>query len=226
MNGDLANQLTENCTSCLENVFSIKIKHKQNIDINKEDIFFAWLGNHDEPNWKITVCTLSFPSYGYSSDKMKALNDWMIKDKQSRNRDSKKYAKGGRFSEIPQEQIEALNKMKNQSELVNKQFKEHMDTNDIIICNWDFVQEDGEWKIDGIAMRKLSECIITPFYYRWKLGLALSIVTCIDFKKVLRFDYIYWIIFIFPGVLTSIIFKCFSQYFSRLEYPSIEGLVN
>ena len=59
MNGDLANQLTENCTSCLENVFSIKIKHKQNIDINKEDIFFAWLGNHDEPNWKITVCTLT-----------------------------------------------------------------------------------------------------------------------------------------------------------------------
>ena len=105
--------------------------------------------------------------------------------------------------------MKALNEKKRQSELVKNQFKQHMDTNDIIICNWDFVQEDGEWKIDEIAMRKLSECIITPFYYRWKFGLALSIVTCIDFKKIMRFDYGYWILFIIPGVLTSIIFNMF-----------------
>ena len=99
--------------------------------------------------------------------------------------------------------------MKNQSELVKKQFKQHMDTNDIIICNWDFVQEDGEWKIDGIAMRKLSECIITPFYYRWKFGLALSIVTCIDFKKVMRFDYGYWTLLLILGFFNSIFFNLF-----------------
>ena len=110
---------------------------------------------------------------------------------------------------MPPEKMEALNETKNQSELVKNQFKHHMDTNDIIICNWDFVQEDGEWKIDEMAMRKLSECIITPFYYRWKFGLALSIVTCIDFKKIMRFDYGYWILFIIPGVLTSIIFNMF-----------------
>ena len=97
MNGaasDLANQLSENCLSCLENVFAINTKQKQNIDINKEDIFFAWLGKHDEPNWKMTVCTLSFPSYGYSSDKMKALKDSMIKDKLSRIPDSEKHVEG------------------------------------------------------------------------------------------------------------------------------------
>ena len=97
MNGaasDLANQLTENCISCLENVFAINTKQKQTIDINKEDIFFAWLGKRDERNLKMTVCTLSFPSYGYSSDKMKALKDTMIKDKKSRIPDDKKHAEG------------------------------------------------------------------------------------------------------------------------------------
>jgi len=128
---DLANQLSENCLSCLENVFAINTKKKQNIDINKEDIFFAWLGKHDEPNWKMTVCTLSFPSYGYSSDKMKALKDSMIKDKLSRIPDSEKHVEGGGFSGIPPEKIEALNEMKNQSELVKNQFKHNMDTNDI-----------------------------------------------------------------------------------------------
>ena len=91
MNGaasDLTNQLTENCLSCLENVFAINTKQKQNIGINKEDIFFAWLGKRDERNWKMTVCTLSFPSYGYSSDKMKALKVSMINSKRSAKLDS------------------------------------------------------------------------------------------------------------------------------------------
>ena len=117
--------------------------------------------------------------------------------------------KGGGFSGIPPEKIEALNEMKNQSELVKNQFKHHMDTNDIIICNWDFVQEDGEWKIDGIAMRKLSECIMTPFYYRWKFGLAFSIVTCIDFKKVMRFDYGQWTILFILSFFNSTFFNMF-----------------
>ena len=88
MNGDLANQLTENCISCLENVFSINTKQKQNIEINKEDIFLAWLGKSDKRNLKMTVCTLSFPSYGYCSDKMKALKVSMINSKRSAKLDS------------------------------------------------------------------------------------------------------------------------------------------
>ena len=90
----MANQLTDNCISCLENVIAINTKQKQNIDINKEDMFFAWLGKRDERNWKMTVCTLSFPSYGYSSEKMKVLKDSMIKDKRSRIQDGKKHAEG------------------------------------------------------------------------------------------------------------------------------------
>ena len=90
MNGssDLISQLTENCLSCLENVLARNTKQKQNIDINKEDIFFAWLGKRDERNLKMTVCTLSFPSYGYSSDKMKALKVSMINSKRSAKLDS------------------------------------------------------------------------------------------------------------------------------------------
>ena len=89
MNGeasDLANLLTENCLSCLKSVLARNTR--QNINIHKEDIFFAWLGKHDEPNWKMTVCTLSFPSYGYSSDKMKALKVSMINSKRSAKLDS------------------------------------------------------------------------------------------------------------------------------------------
>ena len=63
-----------------------------------------------------------------------------------------------------------------------------MDTNDIMFCNLDFVQDNGEWKIDEIEMRRLKECIWTPFYTRLKLELGFSIATGIDFEKVLIKD--------------------------------------
>ena len=59
---------------------------------------------------------------------------------------------------------------------------------DIKLKYLDFVQENCEWKIDEIEMRKLKECIWTPFYTRLKLELGFSIATGIDFEKVLIKD--------------------------------------
>ena len=158
----------------------------QNIGIDKEDIFFAWFGEHDEPNWKMTICTLSFPSYRYLSNKMKALKDFnaqFFNDQQN-----EKHVEDKGIREIPSYKIEALKHLKRQSDSEKSQFKQHMDTNDIIFCNLDFVQENGEWKIDEIEIRKLKECIWTPFYTRLKLELGFSIATGIDFEKVLIKD--------------------------------------
>ena len=190
----MVTQLTENCLSCLENVLARNTKQKQlqHIGIDKEDIFFAWLGKRDEPNWKMTVCTVSFPSYRYASDTMKAQkdsNEQFIKDQLTAIPEGERHIEGGGFRGIPPEKMDTLKQIKSQSDAASKQLGQHMDTNEIIVCNWDFVQEDGEWKIDGITMRKLRECILLPFYYRWKLGLGLSISTGIDYKKVMRFDY-------------------------------------
>ena len=88
----MANQLTENFLSCLKN--ELARNTKQNIDIHTEDIFFVWPGKRDEPNWKMTVCTLYSRHYGYSSDKMKALKDSMIKNKLSRIPDGGKHVEG------------------------------------------------------------------------------------------------------------------------------------
>ena len=44
----------------------------------------------------------------------------------------------------------------------------HMNKNDIIVSNWDFVRENEEWKIEGISMQKLSDCTLKPFHMRWK----------------------------------------------------------
>ena len=37
----------------------------EQIGIDKEDIFFAWLGKYDDSKTNMTICTLSFPSYYY-----------------------------------------------------------------------------------------------------------------------------------------------------------------
>ena len=180
----MALQLTENCYSCLQNVLT---KQKlQNIGIDKEDIFFAWFGEHDEPNWRMTVCSLSFPSYRYLSNKMKAQKDFnaqFFNDQLNERHVEDRGLRG-----VPSYKIEALKHLKRQSDSEKSQFKQHMDTNDIIFCNLDFVQENGEWKIDEVEMRKLKECIWTPFYTRLKLELGFSIATGIDFEKVLIKD--------------------------------------
>ena len=120
----------------------------QNIGIDKEDIFFAWIGKNDEPNWKMTICTLSFPSYRNLSNKMKALKDFNAQF--FNNQQNERHVEGRGLRGIPSYKIEALKHVKCQSESGKSQFKQHMDTNDIIFCNLDFVQENGEWKIDEI----------------------------------------------------------------------------
>ena len=67
----------------------------------------------------------------------------------------------------------------------------HLDfENDLIISNWDFIQENGEWKIEGMIMKRLKQCLTRYFYWRWRQRLRSSIIFDRDFTStVLRWDY-------------------------------------
>ena len=67
---------------------------------------------------------------------------------------------------------------------INKMFDEHSknekchhaDT-EIMISNWDLIWKNDEktWKIDGIAVRSLKECVTAEKYLQWKLDLISSL---------------------------------------------------
>jgi hypothetical protein len=194
--------LTNNCIASLDNVFSKSIP-LEHIGIDKEDIFFAWLGKFDEPNTKMTICTLSYPSYYYLRQALpggKAKVDEFVKEQTEATKD-------GRLTK--EEAMEAL-KHYTKKELINRdEFNQHMSSNEIIVSNWEFVQENGDWKIDAIAMRKLKECTMNLFYIRWKFRIKYAIASNNDFtKRVLRYDYAgdYLIILLFLNyaILNSI----------------------
>ena len=132
----------------------------------------------------MTICTLSYPSYHYLRQALpsgKAKVDEFAKEQAEATKD-------GRLTK--EEFIEAI-KNYSDKELINRnEFNQHMSSNEIIVSNWEFVQENGDWKIDAIAMRKLKECVMNLFYIRWKFRLKYAIATNYEFtKRVLRFDY-------------------------------------
>ena len=200
--------MTDNCITSLDNVFAkpIQLEH---IGIDKEDIFFAWLGKFDESNTKMTICTLSFPSYHYLRQAIpggKAKVDAFVKEQAEATTDGR----------LTKDHMEAL-KNYTKKELINRnEFYQHMSSNEIIVSNWEFVQEDGDWKIDNIAMRKLKECIMKLFYIRWQFRIKNAIATNADFtKRVLRYEYAGGWLIIFL-ILNLPLF---------MEYPSTEELV-
>merc|ERR1712008_114954 len=183
--------LTNNCITSLDNVFE-KLIELEHIGIDKEDIFFAWLGKYDEHNTKMTICTLSYPSYHFLHQALpggKVEVDELVKEQ----------AEAIFFGRLTKE--EALKALKHYienmiyrlyliSSIKRNEFSQHMNSNDIIVSNWEFVQENGDWKIDDIAMRKLKECIMKPFYIRWQFRIKFAIATNADFtRRVLRYDY-------------------------------------
>jgi len=184
--------LTNNCITSLDNVLAkpIQLEH---IGIDKEDIFFAWLGSLDEPNTKMTICTLSYPSYHFLRQAIpggKAKVDEFVKEQAEATKD-------GRLTK--EEAMEAL-KHYTKKVLINRdEFYQHISSNEIIVSNWECVQENGDWKIDAIAMRKLEECTMNLFYIRWKFRVKYAIATNKDFtRRFLRYDYTgdYLIIFL------------------------------
>merc|ERR1739848_881821 len=112
---------------------------------------FSWLRNYDEKGMKIQICTLSFPSYNYLRNgvvhrrqKGKAMADGLTEEfLAGKITKSEAFEKRG-------EQMKELNDEFNLDEV-----HKHLDTNDIIVSNWDFVQENGDWKIEGIVMQRL-----------------------------------------------------------------------
>jgi len=175
--GVVSDLLTNNCISSMEHILL------EQIGIDKEDIFFAWLGKFDDSKTQMTICTLSFPSYHYLRQTIpgkKAKIEDFVKEQAEATKDGR----------LTKDHMEALDHHTKQ-ELINRdEFNQHMNSNDIIVSNWEFVQEDGDWKIDNIAMRKLKECIMKPFYIRWQFRIKFAIATNADFtRRVLRYDY-------------------------------------
>ena len=115
---NLTSQLTSDCLDRLEASLA-NLNSIDQIGIEKDDIFFAWLEKYDESKNTMRICTMSYPSY-------------------------------------------------NQLKERNNELQVHMSKNDIIISNWDFVKVENDWKIRGMAMRKLGECTTKPFHWRWK----------------------------------------------------------
>ena len=174
----------------------------EQIGIDKEDIFFAWLGKYDDSKTKMTICTLSFPSYYYLRQTIpgkKAKIEDFVKEQDEATKEGR----------LTKDHMEARIHHAEQ-ELINRdEFNKHMDSNDIIVSNWEFVQEDGDWKIDNFAMRKLKECIMKPFYIRWQFRIKFAIATNADFtKRVLRYDYgtdyLFMLILLNFAILSSI----------------------
>ena len=146
MAADLSSQLTNNCISNLDNALLSKPIPLEPIGIDKEDIFFAWLGKYDQQNTKMTICTLSFPSYHHLRHKIATF-------KQNRTefmKEQQEAAKEGRFNP---DHVKA-EMSKEMMDLDKSGMDEHLASNDIIVSNWEFIQEDGDWKINGIAMRR------------------------------------------------------------------------
>ena len=214
--------MTNNCITSLDNVFAkpIQLEH---IGIDKEDIFFAWLGKFDESNTKMTICTLSYPSYHYLRQALPFGNakvDAFVKEQAEANNLPTNsqiaralLAEATTDSRLTKDYMEALKNF-GEKELLNKnEFHQHMSSNEIIVSNWEFVQEDGDWKIDNIAMRKLKECIMKPFYIRWQFRIKYALATNTDFtKRVLRYDY--------AGDYLIILLLLNYAIFSSITYPT------
>ena len=181
----MSSLLTRDCFERYEAKLPINHENLKHIGIDKEDIFFYWLGNYDLKDTKIQLCTFSLPSYHYLKDGLgnfKKIQKEVIKDVTEE-------VKGG---QIPlNEGWKVKNeRLKEADNLGLDGAQEHFDNNDIIVSNWDFVQEDGEWKIEGMAMQKLVNCISPPFHFRWKARVKTSLVINKDFTRgPLRWDY-------------------------------------
>ena len=197
--------MTNNCITSLDNVFAkpIQLEH---IGIDKEDIFFAWLGKFDESNTKMTICTLSYPSYHY-------LRQALPGGKEKLKEFVKEQAEASKDGKFTEDQLEALKHYSDKVLIKRDEFNQHMSSNEIIVSNWEFVQENGDWKIDAIAMRKLQECMMKPFYMRWQFRIKYALATNTDFtKRVLRYDY--------AGDYLIILLLLNYAIFSSITYPT------
>ena len=178
----------------------------EQIIIDKEDIFFAWLGKFDEPNTKMTICTLSYPSYHY-------LRQALPGGKEKLKEFVKEQAEASKDGKFTEDQLEALKHYSDKVLIKRDEFNQHMSSNEIIVSNWEFVQENGDWKIDAIAMRKLQECMMKPFYMRWQFRIKYALATNTDFtKRVLRYDY--------AGDYLIILLLLNYAIFSSITYPT------
>jgi len=177
--------LTQDCL----NHYEAEMPNKENlkhIGIDKEDVLFHWLGSFDEKAKKLRIGTLYFPSYHYLKQGMA---DRRQKHKDVINEVSEEIKDG----QIPLKEGWTIKKerMKESESFDINQVQEHFDSNDIIVSNFDFVQEDGEWKIEGMVMQKLGKCLTPPFHWRWRNRAKSSIAFNKDFTRViLRWDYV------------------------------------
>jgi len=176
--------LTQDCL----NRYEAEMPNQENlkhIGIDKEDVIFHWLGSYDEKARKLRIGTMSFPSYHYlkhgMADRRQKHKD-VITEVSAEIKDGQIPLKEGR--KVTKERIEEG------EDFDMDQVQKHFDSNDIIVSNFDFVQEDGEWKIEGMVMQKLGKCLTPPFHWRWRNRAKSSIAFNKDFTRViLRWDY-------------------------------------
>ena len=181
VNTNLANLLSQDCLDR----FRANMPNEDNLKhivIHKEDVLFSWVKNYDEKALKIQICTISFPSYNYL--RVGVLNRRQ-KGKKMANDLSEEY-KAGKIT--PEELIvkrgEQISQLTEEFHDFNDIHK-HLDfDNDMIVSNWDFVQENGDWKIEGMVMKRLKQCLTKPFYWRWRQRLRSSIIFDRDFTGI------------------------------------------
>ena len=187
---DLTSQLSIGCLDQFKAVLASNDKLSSEegrfqIGIDKEDIILAWLGKYDEQKNRMKICTFSYPSYHFIRQRVEK----NAEDYRQFMTEQTEAVKEGR---ITKDELRENVKAKLLNEEHNKQtnIKEHMEKNDIIVCNWDFVKDDNDWKIDEMAMRKLSEVVPPPFHWLWhSYRLKMSIAKNTDFVKVLQTDF-------------------------------------
>lgn len=185
-NESMDSLFTRDCLNRFRDVVPSK-ENLKHIGIDKEDILFYWLKNFSEENtMKIQIGILHFPSYHYMKEGIVGRKQ---KQKDIINEVSEEVKSGQvTFNEGWKIQNERMKEERDNEFDVDKADK-HYENNDIIVSNWDFVQEDGDWKIDGIVMQNMSKLLAPPFYFRWKSRAKTSIGFGKDYIKVLRYDW-------------------------------------
>ena len=169
--------LTADCHYRLRNCYlSMNELRERHFLVNtpKEDIFFSWIHSLDEDEFGSTlmnVATLSFPQYGFFSEKRKEA-------------DKKRSAlyneiRNIKTNEEKEELMKKMNDLMNAPKSDNSEGRDFLRGHDIVVSNFLFKigpNPGDSWLIDEIMMRKASEIYSQVKVLRWKGRMALSLI--------------------------------------------------
>jgi len=219
-NSDLPEIVTKECFDQIKELFANDPKFQSeesraHLFMPQEDVFFSWVENITPDCEKLRLVTMSFPSYSYVIENLKILKQKRLEFvKEMKN--LKEQQKSGQISMDPDE---IRQKFDDHKESISKiEPLKHVRGNLVVCSNWDFVQVDNEWILQGIKMN-----ILTSFFSRWKSRLLWHFYSRKPFINILRFDYITLYIMLFWALPIFIFGEIDGARRKKLEKENMES---